>query len=46
MYDAKNDSFVDGPLPHTVDTIFNSEKSKEFFEVKKYVPTHEVEGHH
>ena len=46
MYDLKSDSFVDGALPHSVDSIFNSDKSKEFFEIKKFVPSHHETGHH
>ena len=43
-YDDKTDSFVDGPLPANADSFFNNdEKMKDFFEVKKVTPIHEVE---
>ncbi len=45
-YDDKTDSFVDGAMPATADSFFNdSDKMKDFFEIKKFVPHHE-QGHH
>jgi hypothetical protein len=48
MYDERTDSFVDGQLPNSLDSLFNSEKSKEFFEIKKASTSHEANdhGHH
>lgn len=44
-YDDVTDSFVDGPLPRSVDGFFNNEdKMKEFFEIKKGQP--KQESHH
>jgi hypothetical protein len=44
-YDDVTDSFVDGPLPKSADSFFgNSDKMKEFFEIKKHIP--EGDGHH
>ncbi len=42
-FDEVSDSFVDGPLPQTADSFFNStNKMKEFFEIK---PMNKVEHH-
>jgi hypothetical protein len=47
MYDEKTDSFVDGPLPQSADSLFNSERTKEFFEIKKpQLHKEENGGHH
>ena len=46
MYDEKTDSFFDGPLPHSVDSVFNSDNAKDFFEIKKNVPSNNEGGHH
>lgn len=44
-YDAKTDSFVDGPLPKSVDSFFdNQSKVREFFQIKKHV--HHDEASH
>lgn len=46
-YDAKTDSFVDGPLPKSVDSFFNDEaKIREFFEIKKLEHREEEAPHH
>jgi len=46
-YDAKTDSFVDGPLPKSVDSFFeNDKKIKEFFEIKKHEHKHDDSNHH
>jgi hypothetical protein len=45
-YDDVTDSFVDGPLPKSADSFFNnSERMKEFFEIKKSIKTEEGEHH-
>ncbi len=46
-YDAKTDSFVDGPLPKSVDSFFDNEsKIREFFEIKKHEHKHDEAPHH